>query len=260
MIADLVTRADLIGAFFQDISPIASLPQKWERDSKSPPNSPRLTSPISLVWKHQLPFRSEWITIFDDLVQLISLDQALNEETLLLAMTSGCWMEPTLWRLLTIRPLKQGNEREHVMEEVCRIGTLLFLAPIWRVLGFCPVWTAALSRDLLLILMKYMVEWKELKPLLVWVLYFAAIETNDLAERSRLVFMLAIVTGGMQLGNWDEIMQVVKSVLWVERVFTGTDDLIRDEVMTIAAQNALRLALEEPPGFLEDFPMYVDEA
>ncbi|KAF2826610.1 hypothetical protein CC86DRAFT_349539 [Ophiobolus disseminans] len=252
--------ADLIGAFFQDIPPVVPLPQKWVSDSQSPPTSPRPFRPISLVWKQQLFSRSEWITIFDDVVQLISLDKAFNDEQLLLAVTSGSWMEPTLWRLLTIRPLQQGSERGHVIEEVCRLGTLLFLSPFWRMLGFGPVWTAAMSRNLLLLLMKHMVEWQDLKPLLTWVLYFAAIETNDLAERSQLVFMLAVVAGGMQLNDWGDIMNIVKSVLWVERVFVGTDDLIKDEVMAIIAQNAMRPVLvDTPPVFLEEFPTDVEE-
>jgi hypothetical protein len=107
--------------------------------------------------------------------------------------------------------------------------------------------------------MKYMIEWKELKPLLVWVLYFAAIETNDLAERSQLVFMLAVVAGGMQLGDWYDIMNVIRSVLWVEGVFAGTADLVKDEVMAIIMRNAMGPVLVgAPPVFLEDFPIDVD--
>jgi hypothetical protein len=215
---------------------------------------------MSLIWKQQLPMRLDWVTIFDDVVQLISLDKAFNEEQLLLAITSGSWIEPTLWRLLVIRPLENGTEREHVIEEVCRLGTMLFLAPFWRMLGFGPVWTRAISRNLLLVLMKHMIEWKELKPLLVWVLYFAAIETNDLAERSQLVFMLAVVSGGMQLEDWDSIMNTIKSVLWNQTVFAGTDDLVKDEVMAIVMQNAMRpILVETPPVFLEDFPTEVEE-
>jgi hypothetical protein len=197
---------------------------------------------MSLIWKQQLPMRLDWVTIFDDVVQLISLDKAFNEEQLLLAITSGSWIEPTLWRLLVIRPLENGTEREHVIEEVCRLGTMLFLAPFWRMLGFGPVWTRAI------------------KPLLVWVLYFAAIETNDLAERSQLVFMLAVVSGGMQLEDWDSIMNTIKSVLWNQTVFAGTDDLVKDEVMAIVMQNAMRpILVETPPVFLEDFPTEVEE-
>jgi hypothetical protein len=204
----------------------------------------------------------DWISIFDDIVQLISLDRAFNEEQLVLAITSGSWMEPTLWRLLVIRPLQQSTEPGHVIEEVCRIGTLLFLAPFWRLLGHSPVWTAALSHNLLLVLTKHMIEWKELKPLLLWVIYFAAIETDDLGERSQLVFMLAVLMGGLQLNEWDDLKQIVKSVLWVEKVYAGADDLIRDEVMAIVMQNAMRPALREtpqPPSFIEVFPVDVEE-
>jgi hypothetical protein len=198
----------------------------------------------------------DWITIFDDVAQLISLDRAFNEEQLMLAITSGSWIEPTMYRLLAIRPLHHGSQREHVIEEVCRLGTLLFLSPFWRVLGQSPVWTAAISRNLLLVLMKNMIEWNELKPLLIWVLYFASIETKDLAERSQLVFMLGILSSGMQLHKWDDIMQVIKSVLWVENVFAGTDDLIREEVMQILNHNPMSMFLgDPPPAFLEDLDL-----
>lgn len=237
------------------------LPTQWELESKSPPDSPRPYSSISLIWKQQLTTQTDWITIFDDVVQLISLDKVFSEEQLKLASTSGSWIEPTLWRLLSLRPLQHGAEREYIIEEVCRLGTLLFLSSIWRMLGFGPVWTAAISRKLLLILMKHMVEWKELKPLLLWVLYFAATETSDLAERSQLVFMLAVVSRGMQLSDWESVMQVVKSVLWVEIVFAGTDELIIDEVMAIVMQNAPRPNLvETPPVFSKGFRMDVEES
>jgi hypothetical protein len=253
-------RTDLLGTFAQDIPPDIPMPEKWVGDAKSPPNSPRPCSAISLIWKQQLPMQVDWITIFDDIVQLISLDHTFSEEQLVLSITSGSWMEPTMWRLLAIRPLQQGNEREHVMEEVCRLGTLLFLAPFWRKLGHSPVWTAAISRNLMIVLMKYMIEWKELKPLLTWVLYFAAVETSDLGERSQLVFMLAIIMGGLGINEWDDLMLVVKSVLWVEKVFVGTDDLIRDEVMAIALQNATRsMMAEAPPRLGNELPIDVEE-
>jgi hypothetical protein len=211
---------------------------------------------MSSSWKQQMPMSLDFITIFDDVVQLISLDKAFNEEQLMLAITSGSWMEPTLYRLLAIRPLNNGNIRENVIEEVCRLGTLLFLAPFWRMLGQSPVWTAAISRNLLLVLTKNMIEWNELKPLLIWVLYAAAVETKDLAERSQFVFMLGILMSGMQLQEWDDIMLIIKSVLWVEKVFAGTDELIRDEVMKIVNHNPMDMLPVEttpPPSFLDEF-------
>jgi hypothetical protein len=188
------------------------------------------------MWKQQLPMLVDWISIFDDIVELISLDQAFNEDQLMLAATSGSWMEPIMYRLLVMRPLQQGNSRDHVIEEVCRLGTLLFLSPLWRSLGHSPVWTAAISHNLYLILIKDRVEWNELKPLLIWVLYFAAIETDDPVERRHFIFMLAILMSGMQLQEWEAMMQIIKRVLWVEKLYAVSDELIRDEVIHIVNQ------------------------
>jgi hypothetical protein len=188
---------------------------------------------MSLVWKQQLPMQLDWITIFDDVVQLISLNQAFSMEQLKLANTSGSWLEPAMYRLLAIRPLLHRNNPIKEIEEICRLGTLLFLSPFWRLLGQSPVRTAAISRNLMLVLRKSSAEWGELRPLLVWVLYFAAIETKDLAERSQYVSMLATIAMSMQLQQWDELMQVLKGVLWVEKVFAGSDGVIRDEVMQV---------------------------
>jgi hypothetical protein len=205
-------------------------------DSRTPPNSPRPHLPVSLQWKQHFPMRLDWISIFDDIVHLISLDRAFNEQQLILAITSGSWIEPVLVRLLSVRPLYHGGDREHVMEEVCRLGTLLFLAPFWRILGQSPVRTTAISRNLRSLLLRHVVVWGELKPLLTWVLYFAAVETDELAERSQFVSMLAVLAMNLGLGVWEEVLLMVKSVVWVETVFAGSDELVRDEVMQILHQ------------------------
>lgn len=245
-------RGDLMGSFAQDIPPSVPLPRKWEVDSRSPAGMPRPHNAITLAWKQQLPMQLDWITIFDDVVQLISLDCAFNERQQELAVTSGSWMEPTMYRLLAIRPLLIGDSRGNVVEEVCRLGTLLFLAPFWRALGHNPVWTAAISRNLQFILLQYKTEWHELKPLLVWTLYFAAIETSDLAERSQFMFMLAIVMSDMQVRSWGELMEVIKGVLWVDSVFAGSDELISVEVMQIVGQQFGVPVAEETPFSLFD--------
>ncbi|KAF2113766.1 hypothetical protein BDV96DRAFT_601240 [Lophiotrema nucula] len=226
---------DLAGVFQQDLPPEFPMPEKWVLDSKSPPSSPRPCSTISLLWKQQLPMELDWISIFDDVVQLISLDRAFSDGQIEAAVASGCWTEPTIVRLLSIRPLYRGNSRERVIEEVCRLGLLLFLSPIWRALGANPVRTTAFTRNLLWVLNNHMVEWKDLKPLLVWSIYLAAIEAYVPFERDQFVFMLAVLMNGMQIKEWQDLMQVVQSVLWVDKVFSDSEELIRHDVMTIVA-------------------------
>jgi hypothetical protein len=195
---------------------------------------------MSLMWKKQFPMRLEWISIFDDIVQLTSLDEAFNGEQPLFSISSGDWMEPIAYRLLCVRPLQQGNERENVIEEVCRLGTLLFLTPLWRLLGRYTIWTAVITRKLLLILTESIIDWNELKPLLVWVLYFAAIETKDLVERDKYNFVLAVHVRGMHLQEWNDVMSIIKNVLWVGNVYEGSDELIRDEIMQIVKEDCIR--------------------
>jgi hypothetical protein len=194
----------------------------------------------------------DWISVFDDIVQYISLDRAFAVEQKELACTSGSWMEPTVYRLLAIRPLRNGSQSEHEMEEICRLGTLLFLAPFWRALGQNPVWTAAISRNLFFLLGRNHIAWGQLNPLLSWMLYFAAIETQNHVERSHFVSMLSAVLESMNLEEWDEIMRIVQGVLWAENVFAGSDRLIRDQVMRAMNYNSVAHGLfEAAPALVE---------
>lgn len=228
-----------MGSFAQDIPPSVPLPRKWKADCRPPYGSIRPHSALSLAWKQQFPRRVDWVSIFDDIVHLISLNCTFNEQQKELATTSGSWVEPMMYRLLAIRPLELGTGRENILEEVCRLGTMIFLAPFWRILGQSPVWTAALTRNLQFVLLKDQFEWNELKPLLVWTIYFASIETSELAERSQFAFMLARLMKGLQFREWSELLQVVKDVLWVDKVFARSDKLVRVEVMQMVRESSV---------------------
>jgi hypothetical protein len=236
-----------MSTFAQDIPPSAPLPSQW---LLPPPNSPHPLPYISLTWKLHLPTHTSWISIFDSTLSHLSL----TPENIVSSATRGCWLEPTLWRLLTLRPLQQGTSPGHVIEEVCRLGTLLFLAPIWRWMGHSPVWTSALTQNLIHVLHSQMIEWKELKPLLVWTIYFGAVETRDLEERGQLVFMLGIVMAGMGIGAWEDVMGVVKSVMWVGEVCDGTEEGIRKEIMAVVGRNGMQpVGLDSMPTFVEEY-------
>jgi len=193
----------------------------------------------------------DWISIFDDISQLIALDRGFTQEELESAATTGSWMEPTMVRLLAVRPLNRGKKEGHIIEEICRLGTMLFLAPIWRWLGASPVWTFNLSRNLLVVLNNHMVDWGELKPLLAWTVYFAAIETRDLQERSQFVFILAVLMSGWQMQKWDELKKLIKSVLWVDLIFASSDDAIREDVLSI---------MQKPTGDVTPLTEVVEDA
>lgn len=235
----------MCGAHALDIPPQIPMPLQWAVDSKSPPASPWQLSTISLAWKKQFPIQQDFISIFDDITQLISLDRALTDDQFEAATASGAWTEPTIFRLLSIRPLRGGSEHANLIEEVCRLGTLLFLAPVWRVMGANPVYTFSFSRNLLWLLDNYVVHWQDLKPLLLWTLYFAAIETKNVLERGRFAHILAVLMAGMQISEWKGLMDVVKGVLWVDKIFGDGDRALQEEVLGLLALNISRGSLNE---------------
>ncbi|KAF2649127.1 hypothetical protein K491DRAFT_611420 [Lophiostoma macrostomum CBS 122681] len=231
-----VSWCELGGTFAQDIPPKLPLPRRWEANAHSPPGSPRPYSHVSLLWKQRFPMRLEWITILDDVTQLISLDRAFTSEQFAAVTQTGSWLEPTLVRLLRIRPMETDSGPGSVMEEVCRLGTLLFLSPVWRYMGVKPVWTDSFTRNLLAMLNNCRVDWGELKPLLVWTLYFAAIETADLEERKQFTVILAMLMKAMKIQEWEGVLQIVKFVLWIEPVFKDSDNNVRDEIFVVLSQ------------------------
>ena len=185
--------------------------------------------------------RPRWISIFDDVTQQISLDRTLINEPFEAEKLTGSWLEPTLVRLLWVRPMESDSSSEAVMEEVCRLGTLLFLSPIWRYLGCSPVLTGSFTQKLARLLSHYRVRWGELKPLLAWSVYCAAIETKVEEETAEFTFVLAMLMKEMQIREWDEFLWIaVKSVLWVDKVaatFAASNNLIRDEVLRLLSNN-----------------------
>lgn len=61
--------------------------------------------------------------------------------------------------------------------------------------------------------------------------------------------------GWLGLQEWSDLMHTVKGVLWVDSVYTGSDELIRDEVMQIVSNKSWCTSLfETSPAGLEGFP------
>ena len=127
-------------------------------------------------------------------------------------------MEPVLHRLLSLRPMQPDvtPTRASMIEEVCRLGTLLFLAPIWRSFGIHPVRSTRIRQNLTIVLNGHFVEWGKLRVLLLWTLAHATREAEQDDERAEFAIRLAMVMGKMRLARWEDVIQEAKGVLWVD--------------------------------------------
>lgn len=219
-------RTDLCGAFLQDVLPHFPLSASWLEAINVPPGeipfSTTSPSSISTLWEHELPNAHAWISIFNSISHLLSEPD----------VPTNIWMEAILHRLLSLRPLQIDSipPPEAIIEEVCRIGTLLFLAPLWCMFGVHPVRTAALRHNLLAILHSYFTVWGELRVVLVWVLMHAAREVETELERGEFVMRLAMVASKLRKQSWETLLEVVKSVMWIEHVGEKHWDIVRIEL------------------------------
>jgi hypothetical protein len=62
------------------------------------------------------------------------------------------------------------------------------------------------------------------------------------------------VMAGMGIGAWEDVMGVVKSVMWVGEVCDGTEEGIRKEIMAVVGRNGMQpVGLDSMPTFVEEY-------
>ncbi|KAF2105256.1 hypothetical protein BDV96DRAFT_608395 [Lophiotrema nucula] len=202
---------DICGAYAQDIAPHFPMPKTWQQaieidiDDENDVVPASSSDSIIRTWKEELPEYDAWISIFKLIVRLVP-DHSIP---------ANCWMEPIIHRLLSLRPMRHGIEtRGAIIEEACRIGTLLFLSRSWREFGVLSIRTTLLRRNLLAMLRRYFAEWGRLRPLLLWVLVQAAQEAESQAERYQFNIRISMVMSKLNIADWDGLVEVLKGVVW----------------------------------------------
>jgi hypothetical protein len=136
----------------------------------------------------------------------------------------GVWVSAMLYRLLMLRPLKESDKREDKIEEACRLATLIYLAPIRRLLGeWFPIRTETLVRKLREVMLP-VGDWVELWPLRLWCLYMGAIETRETDSLEWFIRQLADNSWEIGIRDWNGIQQCIMQILWTENVFKGLDE------------------------------------
>ncbi|KAF2816217.1 uncharacterized protein BDZ99DRAFT_131374 [Mytilinidion resinicola] len=235
---DTITWVDLCGAYCQDIPPSFPTPRSWKTYPQ--PFSPflansKFSSPLTAAFKKRMYQHPEIVSIFDDLTACTALtsyeSKHLGPDYWLKSTFApyGAWTNPTIHRLLTLRPLSLECTQETVIAEVCRAGGLLYIAPIWRKFGASPARTADLIKHLMSTLETYVVDWGELRPFLLWTMFFGCLEAPAGDERDWFLFRIAKLMRSLEM-KWADYMAPVRGVMFLDEVFAGTDGFVRAEI------------------------------
>lgn len=135
------------------------------------------------------------------------------------------------------------------MEEILRLATLLYMAPVWRKFGQFPVRTHLLVAKLLTLLRDDNEDWGPLWPFKMWALYMGVMESELQDAAEFFPRALAAFIYERRLSSWEETLQVVKGVLWLPAAFDDSCNLVRDEMENaVDADRLAELSEDETEG------------
>jgi hypothetical protein len=184
------------------------------------------------IWTQEMPGQPDWLRIYESLV-LFSMDSfpaPVGSATLEHPHT-GAWSNPIVYRLLTFRPLQQfGVSNQSLIQEACRLCSLLYLAPVWRMFGVHPVRPETLVQKLQDLLGTHEIKWSRLWKLQLWALYVGAMEAQLMGDVAWFVKEIACVLHEHGINSWDRGLACIQEVLWVERIFGGKDSNLSREI------------------------------
>lgn len=135
-----------------------------------------------------------------------------------------------IYQLLEWRPLNFSTDPMSVREEILRLATLLYMAPIWRKFGQFPVRTQIIVGKLMLLLKEEKDDWGPMWPFKMWALYMAVVESEQPEAAQYFPRAFAECIYERRLASWHETMQAVKSVLWLPSAFEDSVTLVKDEM------------------------------
>jgi hypothetical protein len=174
----------------------------------------------------------EWSGIYRDLVhfsQTTHIESVeSNGRSWIESLDVGGWTNVLILRLLEWRPLQAVAKNDAIIAHFLRIGSLLYLAPIWRKYGVSPLRTSSLVQKLVLLRESYSADWKGLWPLEAWILIMGAMESSY-SERQYLIEKLCGLARKQSL-TVTELLWQAKNVLWIQDAFDQAEYALRAEL------------------------------
>lgn len=227
------SSVDMCGACSRDARPRFPLPTHLIHTTQSAalrgtslPNQAQLTSIL-----HHITIRDENLqqAVNNTLIALSYIKlKALRNESWLQVLIVVFWIESIVHTLVGhyIADL-YSSSASNLVEEVIRLGLMLFLCIIRRECGQLGVETQVLVMKLkkLLEMKGSDMDWNCLgetsngKKVALWCFYMGMLESRGLPEE--MWFHKMVRKEGYKLGLWEcsEILSAVRGVLWIDEVF-----------------------------------------
>jgi hypothetical protein len=228
-------RVEMRGIFSQDAPPHFPIPPSWletyDRKLQNRFSTPASELLVELL-EQRAPSISTWSGIYRDLFhfsQTTHIESVQsNGRSWIESLDVGGWTNVLVLRLLKWRPLQAVPDNDAIIAEYLRLGSLLYLAPIWRQYGVSPMRTTLLVQKLVVLREKYSADWTDFWLLEAWVLVIGAMESS-FSEQQYLVEELCNLAREQSL-TATELLWQTKNVLWIQDAFEKAEFVLHGEL------------------------------
>ena len=127
---------------------------------------------------------------------------------------------PDLYNLLSMQANRPEDAVKSAIQELIRLGGLLFLAEVRRILGVWPVVTDVQASKLHELLASESALWsQELDSLRTWVIVMAGCAASTPTDRLWATVALTHTHKFTIYRNWEDIYKIVSKMWWIDAVF-----------------------------------------
>ena len=233
-------RSDLASAFSGDTVPRFPLPVDLTDEMRITPVPDILRNTVE-TWNEYYPFFTDITTTLCHLARLASI---INERNSFL----GFWRDtmfttrtylPVVHEVLLLPRLDSSRKYQNsqlpgiVMREVIRLACLTLLSLINDKFNIRPDGIEAYRGRIRKILNRFDIDWSPFWQLKLWVLVVGSLPSRP-GERGWYAERIADTMKSGRLLNWQQVVKVVKGMIWIDAVKTEGIATLEVEV-----QNAL---------------------
>ena len=212
------------GGYRQDTAPRFPFPEKFILRSRGSQSNPRPLADDVIPtdqdsWRRLFPTSNPLNGILDDIQTALNhakMRSARNELWIKVEFAS-LWIDPISWKLLGLKRDVDPNDSPSIIQEATRLSIILFFGEIRRKCGALAVSTLVHMKKhkALMISVGMDADWSMAQPLLLWVIFFGFFESWQQPEYDWYLGTLVRAANNMRLLSWDEVVNSVRSFLWL---------------------------------------------
>jgi len=131
---------------------------------------------------------------------------------------AGLHVVPLVSKLLSIRYETVRHNPAFSRQESCKIGAILYLAGIRRRFGVNLATGIYIPKLKDAIVGQECSNLEEINPILLWILLIGGVQSLIHAEHKWFISTTADLVVRWQFSTWEELMDIVRGVLWIEGI------------------------------------------